>query len=38
MSLEMKNKLSIAHKGKIPWNKGKTGLCSPETLKKMSLN
>jgi len=31
---EAKIKMSISHKGKIPWNKGKH--CSEETLKRMS--
>lgn len=29
-------KMSKIHKGKIPWNKGKTNIFSKETLKKMS--
>ena len=32
---EVKQKLSEANKGKIPWNKGKNGIYSEETLKKM---
>lgn len=35
-SLEKREKLSKSHKGLIPWNKGKTGVYSDESLKKMS--
>lgn len=35
MSEETKKKLSITHKGKEPWSKGKIGIYSEETLKKM---
>jgi len=31
-----KQKLIEAHKGQIPWNKGKTGVYSDESIKKMS--
>lgn len=33
---EAKRKISEFHKGKIPWNKGKTGIYSDETRKKIS--
>ena len=33
---ETKLKLSISHKGKTTWNKGKTGIYSEETRKKIS--
>ena len=36
LSKEHKQKLSQAHKGKPTWNKGKIGIYSEETLKKMS--
>ena len=36
MSEETKRKLSESHKGKIPWNKNKTGIYSEETLMKIS--
>lgn len=32
---EVKNRLSETHKGLIPWNKGKTGIYSEETLRKI---
>ena len=32
----IKRKLSIAHKGCIPWNKGKRGVYSEETKEKIS--
>lgn len=35
-SEESKNKISITGKGRIPWNKGKTGVYSEETRRKMS--
>ena len=35
-SLESKNKMSKSHKGKEPWNKGKQGIYSEETLLKLS--
>ena len=34
---EMRRKMSEAALGRAPWNKGKTGIYSPETLEKMSL-
>ena len=30
-----KRKISLSHQGQIPWNKGKTGVYSEETLSKM---
>ena len=27
--------MSESHKGNIPWNKGKSGIYSPETIEKM---
>jgi len=36
-SILSKQKMSKAKKGKPPWNKGKTGIYSIETLNKMSL-
>lgn len=33
---EHKKNLSVAHKGRLVWNKGKTGVYSKETLEKMS--
>ena len=33
---ELKQKLIDLHKGKTPWNKGKKGIYSKETLEKMS--
>lgn len=36
LSDEVKKKISEAKKGSIPWNKGKTGVYSPETLAKIS--
>lgn len=33
---ETKRKIGSSMKGKIPWNKGKTGICSEETLQQMS--
>jgi len=33
---EVRERLSEAHKGQIPWNKGKTGVYRPETLREMS--
>lgn len=33
---EYKEKMVIAHKGQIPWNKGKTNIYSEETLEKIS--
>jgi 5-methylcytosine-specific restriction endonuclease McrA len=36
LSIEHKKKLSEAKKGKEPWNKGKTGVYSKESLKLMS--
>ena len=33
---ESKKKISLALKGRIAWNKGKTGIFSTETLKKIS--
>ena len=35
-SKETRKKMSIARKGKPPWNKGKTGVYSKEHLRKMS--
>ena len=32
---ESKRKISLSHKGQIPWNKGKVGIYSEETLLKM---
>ena len=37
-SEETRKKLSEARKGKSPWNKGKTGIYSDETLDKMRKN
>ena len=37
-SEETKKKLSEKRKGKAPWNKGKTGIYSKETLKRMREN
>lgn len=34
--IEVREKMSESRKGKIPWNKGKTGVYSEESLKKMS--
>jgi TusA-related sulfurtransferase len=36
LTVETKQKISNANMGKIPWNKGKTGIFSEETLKRMS--
>lgn len=36
ISEETRRKLSEARKGKIPWNKGKTGIYSEETKQKIS--
>ena len=36
LSEELKKRLSDAHKGQIPWNKGKVGVFSEETRRKMS--
>ena len=43
ISVEQRRKMSESHKGeknhrygKIPWNKGKTGIYSPETIQKMA--
>ena len=33
---EIRQKMSETHKGKPTWNKGLTGICSEETLQKMS--
>ena len=33
---EYRKKMSESLKGNVPWNKGKTGIYSEETLKKMS--
>ncbi len=38
LSEECKQKLSELAKGRVPWNKGKTGHCSPETIIKMRLS
>ena len=35
-SEETKRKISEAGKGQVPWNKGKTGICSEETRRKLS--
>lgn len=35
-SEETRHKKSLSNKGQIPWNKGKTGLYSPECRKKIS--
>ena len=35
---EFRHKCSESHKGKIPWNKGKTGIYSEETIKKISVS
>lgn len=32
---ESKRKISLSHKGSIPWNKGRVGIYSEETLSKM---
>ena len=32
---ESKRKISLSHQGQIPWNKGKTGVYTEETLSKM---
>lgn len=37
LSVEHRRKLSEANQGQIPWNKGKTGIYSEETLKLMRL-
>lgn len=37
-SAETKRKVSNSLKGHTPWNKGKTGVYSKETLQKMSVN
>ena len=37
-SIESRNKMSIAKKGKPTWNKGKRGIYSEETLKKMRIS
>ena len=36
MSEETKRKISVSHKNSIPWNKGRTGVYSKATRKKMS--
>jgi len=36
VSVKTRNKMSMAKKGKDPWNKGRTGIYSEETIKKMS--
>lgn len=38
MSTEARKKISDSRKGVIPWNKGKQGIYSEETLEKMSRN
>ena len=35
-SMETKKKISESKKGHLPWNKGKTGIYSEETLRKIS--
>jgi len=35
-SKEIRKKMSKATKGRTPWNKGRTGVYSKETLEKMS--
>jgi len=35
-SAEHRAKISASNKGQIPWNKGKTGIHSPESIAKMS--
>tara|TARA_E500000318_G_scaffold25150_2_gene25166 strand:- start:372 stop:968 length:597 start_codon:yes stop_codon:yes gene_type:complete len=35
-SEETRRKISEAGKGQVPWNKGKTGICSEETRRKIS--
>lgn len=37
MSLASRQKLSKAHAGQAPWNKGKVGIYSKQTLRRMSL-
>jgi hypothetical protein len=37
-SIELKEQWSNSHKGCIPWNKGKIGIYSEETLNKMTGN
>lgn len=37
MSEEQKKKLSVAHKGKSAWNKGKHGIYSEETIDKIKV-
>lgn len=37
-TIESKKKMSESSKGQVSWNKGRIGLCSEETLKKMSIN
>lgn len=36
MSEELKRKVSEGHKGQIPWNKGKKGVYSEDSLKRFS--
>ena len=36
MTLEQKKRLSEAHKGQVPWNKGKTEIYSEESKRKIS--
>ena len=34
-TIEQRKQMSESHKGNIPWNKGKSGIYSPETIEKM---
>ena len=38
LSAETKRKMSLSKKGKPAWNKGKTGIYTEETKKKMRIN
>jgi translation elongation factor EF-G len=37
-SPEARARMSVAQSGKTPWNKGKIGIYSKETLKRMSVS